>query len=89
MTGSRRRLLLTGFSQPLLGVLPDGLQKTKPRFTRLFLFEDDEGFVDEIREQVQHLVLIDRVSLADELCGFQSPAAREDRKSTEKYSLSF
>jgi hypothetical protein len=67
-------------------ILTQGLQEPVTHRSRPF-FRDHQRAVDQTREQMDDLVALDRLTGADDLSGFQRPAAHEYRQSIEQGSL--
>src|SRR5579872_4603118 len=71
----------------LFGTLTDALEQAIPPLRPGWRIDHNERFVDESRQQVQHVFRRDAVSVANGLSGFQRPSTREDCEPVEQQSF--
>src|SRR5436190_16926568 len=77
---------LTGNDQLRAGIRSHRLQQAVPRGAALLL-RLHHGLVDQVRDDVQHVVLCELVAGTDGLSRLEAPAAHEDREAVEESPL--
>ena len=69
-----------GSLQPVAAVLTHRLEKPISSSSRSRVLDDHQRLVDEMRQQIQHVVLLDAVARADILRRFETPSTGKDRE---------
>lgn len=77
---------LIRFNQLFTAVLAYRLKHPMARFICLFVWHN-ERFIDQLRQQIEHVRRLDALSNANVLDGFERPAAGEYRQPPEQYPL--
>ena len=80
-----RPLVFAGVDEPLVGVVAQGLEHAKA--ITVDVVGDDQGMVDQLREHVEDLRLVNAGAGADVLGGLEAPAAAEHRQPAKQHAF--
>src|SRR5215472_15324052 len=83
------RFRLSNFEQPFASVLVQGVQQPIPDSARDVVTWDDQGLVDEMQQELNHLLSPDAVTSTDSFGGIQVPIHRKHGEPGEELPFRF
>jgi len=70
--------------EPLARVLADRLEEAVPPLTGDIVLDTDEGFADQLRQEVEHVAGVDPITTTDLLIGLERPPGWEHGQAAEQ-----